>query len=145
MSLTIKELSAIMVDQNKEGFKLSAKQRAGKIFNDRTVALITPRLPMMVRGYADTELGRFVVANLISAAIVKFGYTNEKLVLLAEAGVLDASDQALGSLNLEGMINDLIDGIDVSGLSKASDEVRTNTASGLRKASDFVDPVAKEA
>ncbi len=145
MSLSIKELSAIMVDQNKEGFKVSAKQRAGKIFNDRTVALVSKQIPFPFNKYVETELGRFAVANLISAAIIKFGYTNEKLVLLAEAGVLDASDQALGSLNLEGIVNDLIDGIDVSGLSKASDAARTNTASGLRKASDFVEPIAQEA
>ena len=145
MSLSIKELTSVMIDQNKEGFSISAKQRAGKIFNDRTTALVAKQIPFPFNKYVETEFGRFAVANLISAAIIKFGHTNEKLLLLAEAGVLDAADQALGSLNLEGIVNDLIDGIDVSGLTNASDTARTNTATGLRKASEFVEPTAKEA
>jgi len=140
MSLTMKELAGIMVEQNKEGFKESGKRRAGKLFNDRVIAMIQPKLPMMVRGYADTDLGRFVFANAISAAIVKFGATNEKLLLLADAGIADATDNFLGSFDFEGIINDVVDGIDVSGLTKKSDTVREATASGLRKASDVIEP-----
>ncbi len=145
MALTIKELSSVMIDQNKEGFKTSAKRRAGKMFNDRAVALVQSKLPFGTKAYAETELGRFVIANLISAAIVKFGYTNEKLLIVAEAGVADATDQALGSLNLEGIINDLLDGIDTSAFTTASDEARTATSEGLRRASEFVEPQTKEA
>ncbi len=146
MSLTMKELATVMVDQNKEGFKLSGQRRVGKLFNDRAVALVSKQVPFPFNKYLETELGRFLVVNLLSAAIVKFGYTNEKLTLLAEAGILDATDQALGSLNLENIVNDLIDGIDTSGLSKASDTARSATATGLRKASDVVEPTtAKEA
>ncbi len=140
MSLTMKELASVMVDQNKEGFKLSGQRRIGKLFNDRTTTLVKKQLPLMAKGYADTEFGRFIIANLISAAIVKFGYTNEKLTLLAEAGVLDATDQALGSLNLEGIVNDLIDGIDTSGLSKASDTARESTGTILKRAADIIIP-----
>ncbi len=145
MSLSIKEIAGVMIEQNKEGFKTSGKRRAGKIFNDRIIAMIQPRLPMMVRGYADTDLGRFVFANAISAAIIKFGSTNEKLLLLADAGIADATDEFLGSFDFEGMINDVVDGIDVSGLTKTTDTVREATATGLRKASEVVEPVAKEA
>ena len=70
MSMTLQELSTVMVEQNKSAFKTSATRRSGKIFNDRVINLIKPRLPMMVKGYADTDLGRFVIANAVAAAIV---------------------------------------------------------------------------
>ncbi len=139
MSLTLSEVASAMMEQNTEGFKLSGKRRVGKLFNDRAVTLVQKQLPFGTQGYAQTALGRFVIANLISAAIVKFGYTNEKLVLLAEAGVLDATDNALDALNIEGIVSDLIDGIDTSGLTKAADTGREATADGLRRASEFVD------
>ncbi len=140
MALSIKELASVMIDQNKEGFKTSGKRRAGKMFNDRVIALVQPKLPIMVRGYADTDLGRFVMANAISAAIIKFGSTNEKLLLLADAGIADATDNFLGSFDFEGIINGVVDGIDVSGLTTASDATRGGASTVLRKAADVVDP-----
>ena len=139
MSMTLQELSTVMVEQNKSAFRTSATRRSGKIFNDRVINLIKPRLPLMVKAYADTDLGRFVIANTVAAAIVKFGATNEKLLILADAGIQDAADDFLGSFNLEEMVNDLIDGIDVSGLTTAADNGREATASGLRMAADVVD------
>ncbi len=95
MSMTLKELSGVLVEGNKTAFKANASRRAGMMFNERAVALIKPKLPVMVRGYADTDLGEFVIANMIAAAIIKFGYTNEKLLMLADAGVVAANDQLL--------------------------------------------------
>ncbi len=139
LSMTIKEVASTLVEGNKVAFTANASRRAGSMFNQRAVALIKPKLPVMVRGYADTELGEFVVANLIAAAIIKFGYTNDKLLMLADAGVTAANDKLLGSFNLEEMVNDLIDGIDTSGLTKAADTGRQTTASVLRKAADVAD------
>ena len=144
MSLTLKEVAATLVEGNKDAFKANASRRTGSMFNQRAIALVKPKLPVMVRGYADTELGEFVIANMIAAAIIKFGYTNEKLLMLADAGVTAANDKLLGSFNLEAMVNDLVDGIDVSGLTKATDAGRGATASGLRFAADAVD-TAREA
>ena len=139
MSMTLKELSGVLVEGNKTAFKANASRRAGTMFNERAVALIKPKLPVMVRGYADTDLGEFVIANMIAAAIIKFGYTNEKLLLLADAGVVAANDKLLGSFQLEDMVNDLIDGIDTSGLTQAADTGREATATGLRRAANAVD------
>jgi len=144
MALNLSDVASVMMEQNKAGFKESGKRRAGKMFNDRAVALVKGKLPFGTGGYAETELGRFVIANLISAAIVKFGYTNPKLLLLAEAGVADATDQALGSLNLEGMIENLMDGIDTSVFTTATEPARDATGSVLRKAADIVDPQTGE-
>ena len=144
MSMNLKEVAAVLVDGNKAAFKANASRRAGGMFNERITNLIKPRLPMMVRGYADEPWFQFLLANAVAGSIIKFGYTNEKLVMLADAGVTAANDEFLRSFNLEELVNGVIDGIDVSGLTSATDTVRETTASGLRKASDLVD-VAKEA
>jgi len=145
MALNIKDVAGILVEGNKTAFKANASRRAGAMFNERVTGMITPRLPMMVRGYASEPWFQFILANAVAGAILKFGATNEKLVLLADAGVNAANDTFLGSFDFEGIINDVVDGIDISGLTKTSDDVREAAASGLRKASDVVEPAAKGA
>jgi len=140
MALTIKDVAGVLVEGNKTAFKANASRRAGSMFNERVTNIVAPRLPMMARMYKDEPWFKFILANAVAGAIIKFGSTNEKLVLLADAGVNAANDDFLGSFDFEGMINDVVDGIDISGLTKASDTVREATASGLRKASDVVEP-----
>lgn len=142
MAMNIKEVASILVDGNKTAFKANASRRAGHMFNERVAAAITPKLPAMIRMSGATEQPwfKFVLANAVAGAIIKFGAHNDKLAMLADAGVSAANDDFLGSFDFEGMINELVDGIDVSGLTKTSDEVRTATATGLRAASNVVDP-----
>jgi len=140
MAIGIKDVGTILLEGNKTAFKANASRRAGAMFNDRVTNMIAPRLPMMVRGFTNEPWFRFVIANAVAGAILKFGYDNEKLVLLADAGVNAANDEFLGSFNFEELINQAIDGIDVSGLTKTSDTVREAAASGLRQASDVIDP-----
>jgi hypothetical protein len=145
MSLTLQQLSAVMLDSNKTGFKQSASRRSGKIINDRLIALIKPKLPMLLKGYADSEIGRFVMANLLAAAAVKFGASQPKLLIAAEMSVADATDQFLGSFAIEDIINELLDGIELP----STEQARETTASGLRRAAEAVapatNPFSKEA
>ncbi len=136
MALTIKETANVLVAGNKGAFKDSAKRRAGKMLNDRLIGMIQPNLPLMVRGYADTELGRAAMANLLAGAVIHFGYKSEKLTLAADAMVTAAMDDFVGSFNIEAMINDLVDGVNLDGLKEASGDVRDSTATVLRKAAD---------
>ena len=147
MALSFKDTAALLVEGNKTAFKANASRRAGSMFNERVANLVTPRLPAMVRmsGITTEPWFKFVLANAVAGAIVKFGGTNPKLAMLADAGVNAANDDFLGSFNLEAMINELVDGIDVSGLTNATDTVRETTSSGLRKASEFVGPKVQEA
>ncbi len=144
MSMNMKELASVLVDANKSAFKANTSRRAGQIFNDRIIGMVAPKLPMMVRGYKDEPWFKFVLANAVAGAVIKFGHTNDKLLMLADAGVSAANDEFLGSFNLEEMVNSVIDGIDTSGLTSTTNDVRGATAAGLRKASDIVDPDNKE-
>ena len=140
MALTIKDTIGVMVEGNKGAAKASAKRRAGNMLNDRIVGMIAPKLPYMARGYAESPLGKAMIANAVAGAIVHFGYTNEKLMLASDAMVTAAMDEFIGSFNLEAMINELVDGIDLSSVKDAGDDVRGATASVLRKASDVITP-----
>lgn len=135
MALTIKDTANILVAGNKGAFKESAKRRTGKMLNDRLVALIQPKLPMMIRGYADSELGRAAIANLLAGAIIHFGYKHDKLTLAADAMVTAAMDDFVGSFNIEDMVNDLIDGVDLTPLTERAETVREGAETVLRRAS----------
>ena len=139
MALTIKDTLSVMVDGNKGAVKASAKRRAGKLLNDRLVGIVAPRLPLMVRGYADTELGKAMLANTLAAVIVHFGYNNEKLLIASDAMVVAAMDDLIGSFDIEGMVDSLIDGVNLNGFKETADDVRGATASVLRKAADVTD------
>ena len=140
MSLTIKEISSVMVEGNTAAFKQGAKRRSGKMINQRVVAAIKPRLPMMARGYLDSELGSALICNAVAAAAIKYFPANEKVTLAADAMITAAADDFIGSFNIEEMIDGVLDGIDLSTLKDTGDDVRTATAKTMRKASDLVEP-----
>ncbi len=140
--MNLKDTASILVEGNKTALKANASRRAGVMFNQRVANIVTPRLPMMARGYAQEPWFKFVLANAVAGALIKFGASNDKLMMLADAGVVAANDEFLGSFDLEGMVDDLIDGIDVTGLTKASDTVRGGAATVLRKAADVTDASA---
>jgi len=106
--MTVQEIGKVLVEGNKTAFKANASRRAGQMFNEKLADAVGPKLPLMVRGYKDEPWFRFVLANAVAGAIIKFGYTNEKLLLLADAAVNAANDDFLGSFEIEKMIDDLI-------------------------------------
>ena len=142
MSLTLNEVSQVMVEGNKTAFKQGAKRRTGKMINKRVIAAITPRLPLMVRGYATTDLGEALIANTVAAALIKYMPTNERVTLAADAMITAAADDLIGSFNIEAMIDEVLDGIDLSSLKDKGEDVRESTGSVLRKAADIVEPTA---
>jgi hypothetical protein len=138
--MDFKELGTVMVQANKEAFKTSATRRSGKIINDRLIGMVKPKLPILLKAYADTELGRFVMANLLAATAVKFGDQYPKLLVAADMAVQDAADQFLGSFRVEDLINDLLDGVNLDPVTETTRDAREAAATGLRKASDVVSP-----
>ena len=134
-----------MVEGNTAAFKQGAKRRSGKMINQRVVAAIKPRLPFWAKGYVESSFGEAVLANAVAAAAIKYFPANEKVTLAADAMITAAADEFIGSFNIEEMIDDVLDGIDLSTLKDTGDDVRSATANTMRKASDFVEPAVKEA
>lgn len=106
-----KQTLGIVVDANKDAGVDSAKLIAGNIINARLSKVITPRLPMMVRGYAQSEVGEAVLANVVAGMMIHTMPDNGKVMLAAEAMINSASLKLASSFNIEEMINELLDNV----------------------------------
>jgi len=111
--LKVSQTANAVIGQNKESAKLAAQLTAGNILNDRVVKLIKPQLPLVARGYAETELGKAVAANVAAAALIHFFPTNKKAVMAAECMIQSAMAGFVASFDIEGTVNELLDGINI--------------------------------
>jgi hypothetical protein len=109
--MEVKDTFSAVASANKEAIKDSGKIIAGNIINNRLEQVIVPKLPLMVRGYASTPLGRAALANVIAGVIIHTMPTNDKAILAAECMIQSASLELASSFNIEEMINDLLDGV----------------------------------
>lgn len=114
--LTIKETTSALFGANVEAVKLSAKLILGNTLNDRVSAMIIPHLPGMVGMIAKSNPGitKAILANAVSAALMNFAPTNGKALLAADAMVNAAMVEFVGSFNIEAIINEALDGLDLS-------------------------------
>ncbi len=109
--LKVGETASVMLDANKEAAIDSGKIIAGNVLNDRVIKLVSPKLPIMVRGYADTPIGKAAIANLIAGVLIHTMPENTKVGIAAEAMIQSASLQLASSFNIEEMVNELLDGV----------------------------------
>lgn len=137
MGLTLGQTAAAIVAQNKASGKVAGGIIAGNIINDRLAKIVTPKLPMMVRGYADTPLGKAAIANLAAGALIHFLPGNTKATTAASAMIEAAMVEFASSFNIEAMVDELLDGVDLSGVNveNAKEVVKTTTGVNLSKAS----------
>ena len=119
MSLTLTDTKNIAVMRNQEAAKMAASITAGNILNDKVVGIISPRLPPFAVGYANTEMGKAVIANVVASAITHFMPANEKANLASKAMVDSAMLSFVGSFNIEEMVTELMDGVNLDSLKKA--------------------------
>ena len=126
--LKLDQTARVAVSATKDSLKLGAKITAGNIINRRAAALVKPALPVMVRGYAETEMGEAAIAVAVASALVHFMPTNTNAKKVAEAMYSAAGIKFVGSFNLEDKFEELIAGIDLSALTSADETVETETA-----------------
>ena len=106
--ITVQEAAAALYSMNVEAAKDNGQRRAGKMFNDKVLGMVRPKLPALVRGYADESWFQFAIINATALAAVKFAPENRKLAWVTEAAVRAVNDDFIGSLNIEGMIEDIL-------------------------------------
>jgi len=121
--LTIKQTASALVGANVTAAKLATKITIGNVINDRVAAMVLPKLPMMARGMlmANPALTKVILANAVSGALIHFAPTNEKALLAADAMVNAAMLELAGSFNIEAIINEALDGLDLSLLGDSSE------------------------
>ena len=109
--MEVKETAGLLLEANKDAAKDSGKIIAGNILNNRLAQIVTPKLPMMVRGYAATPIGKAALANVVAGVLIHTMPDNAKALLAAECMIQSASLEVASSLNIEQMVNDLLDGV----------------------------------
>lgn len=98
-----------LIEINKTSAASAAYMEAGHIANKQLGKVMSKQLPMMVRGYADTPLGHLIMANLAVLAIDHFRPDQRQLRRLAQAMQVQAYQELLKELDIDGMIDDLLD------------------------------------
>lgn len=98
-----------LIEINKTSATSAAYMEAGHIANKQLGKVMSKQLPMMVRGYADTPLGHLIMANLAVLAIDHFRPDQRQLRRLAQAMQVQAYQELLKELDIDGMIDDLLD------------------------------------
>lgn len=107
-----------MIDANKESAVRSAKLEVGKTANQLVLEKLTPRLPMMVRGYADSPIAELIVGNVVAGLLMQFAPDNDKAQILSDAMISAGVQVAIESFDIPELVNDLLANVDISGLAE---------------------------
>ena len=97
-----------IIESNKSAIKSAGYLEAGRMANTQVAKLASKKLPMMLRGYADTAVGRLVIANLAQMAAAQFKPNNQKLAKITEAMVVESYTQVIQEFDLDGMMEELL-------------------------------------
>lgn len=94
-----------IVSNNKVAVKAAAFQEVGRIANNQAAKLLSKHLPAMARGYADTPIGKLLIANLAITAQQHFKPNDPTLAKVVAAMGTQAYADILKSFDIEGFIN----------------------------------------
>lgn len=115
----VKTTATAVAAKNKSAAVTVAKLEAGRIAIKQVSRVVTPKLPMMIRGYADSEIGRLVMANLFNFAVTQFAPNNANAQVVADAMLEGAMLEMLQKFNFEEMINEVVSKVDINKLTSA--------------------------
>ena len=109
------------IDTNKNAAILAAQLEAGRLANKHATKLISGKLPLMVKGYADTPLARLAFANAIKFAVDnyggKFGKHKELAAQVSEAMVVSAYSEIIANFDIDSMIEQFLEGKEMKKIS----------------------------
>jgi hypothetical protein len=97
-----------IISSNKTAAISAAVIETGRMANNKALALIKPKLPMMARGYADTAFGKLAIANAVQMAASQFKPDSTMLARVANGMVVAAYQEVIQSFNIEDMLDDLM-------------------------------------
>lgn len=97
-----------IVQKNVDLGTSAAFLEAGRIANNQLSSLAGKKLPIMVRAYTDTALGRLILANIALLAQEHFRPDDTRLQKLANAMTVSAYQEVLQQFDVESFIDDLL-------------------------------------
>ncbi len=98
-----------IIDKNKTVATSAAFMEAGRIANSQASKFAAKQLPMMVRGYAETALGRLLLANLASMAQEHFRSGDQRMQKLTQAMMVSAWKEVYQQIDIDGFIDQLLE------------------------------------
>lgn len=116
-----KSKTSAIIEKNVTLGTNAAFLEAGRIANNQISAIAGKKLPIMVRAYADTAMGRLLLANLAMAAAEHFRPGDQRLDRLTKAMAVTAYQEVLQQFDIEQMIEDLISNKTIAKALKAVD------------------------
>ena len=122
----ITKIAEDTVQVNKEAMVLAAKLEVGKVATAQLKKVVIPKLPYMARGYADSPLFDIALANVVGIALREYALGNEKAQIVSEAMIQSAAVEMMSSFDLNGMIDDMLENVDVSKLVKLDNKTENN-------------------
>lgn len=112
-----------IIASNKSAAQTGAIMEAGRIANSQVAKLAAKQLPMMVRGYADTAIGKVIIANLAAQGAAYFRPEDARLAALTSAMMVQAFQVLMQTVDIEGFVDELLDSKDIKrAMSKLSDD-----------------------
>lgn len=109
---------ASVVATNKDAGILAASLVAGNVVNGRLAKIVTPKLPLMVRGYAQTDLGEAVIANIFAAGLMHMFPDNTRVLMATDCMIKAAAVKFASTLNIEEMVDELLAGVELPTLAQ---------------------------
>lgn len=97
-----------IVENNKQAMQSAGFLEAGRIANKELSKALGPLLPVFVRGYADTPVGRLVLANMAQVAAQHFKPSNAALQKLVAAMTTQAYAEVIQTAGVEEFVEKLL-------------------------------------
>lgn len=83
----------------------AAVLEAGRIANKQASKVIAGKLPMFIGPYANTPIGRLVIANIVQIGIEHFRPDDARLSTLSNAMVVQAYQELIQTMDIDAMID----------------------------------------
>jgi hypothetical protein len=106
--ITMSKIDSILAS-NKTAATVAATMEAGRIANNQVAKLAAKQLPMVVRGYADTPMGKLVIANMAQQAAKHFRPEDTTIAALTDAMAVQAYQELIQVMDIEGFLDNLMD------------------------------------
>lgn len=111
-----------IIAANKQAAQSAAYLEAGNIANNQLAKVAGKKLPLMLRGYADTPWGKLVIANIAQQLAAEFRPNHKQLQSLTAAMTVAAYSEVIKLVNIDGVIDELLESKDIkAAMSKIGD------------------------
>lgn len=126
MSVTATATKAL--EDNKKLLATAAIFETGRIGNNKLGALLADKLPAPMNMLVQTPIGHVIIANILKMAGEQFRPDDEMVKRLTNGMVVAGYTELLQSLDIEGLIDDLMGDRGIKSLLKK--QVAAETAAG---------------